>query len=53
MIPVIGRLKLEYDGSVVIVGQIVGKFAVDGMTPEEIDSLNADIVRRWNHFEGV
>ena len=47
----IGKLSLEYDGSIVVRGEVVGKLEADCLTPEEINKFNAELVRRWNTFE--
>ena len=44
----IGKLKLEYDGSIVVCGEVVGKLEADCLTPEQINEFNAELVRRWN-----
>jgi len=51
MVNQIGKFELEYDGSIVIKGVIVGKLEPDGLTREEINELNEEIVRRWNLLE--
>jgi len=47
----IGKLSLEYDGSIVAMGQVVGNIAPDTLTPKEVKSFNEELVRRWNAFE--
>lgn len=51
-IEAIGRLSLEYDGSIVVCGEVVGKLEADCLTPEQTNEFNAELVRRWNHYEG-
>ena len=45
------KMTQEYDGSICIHNQIVGKFEIDGFTPEQNQALNDEIVKRWNAFE--
>lgn len=47
----IGKLKLEYDGSIVVCGEMAGKLEVDCLSRDEINEFNAEIVRRWNLHE--
>jgi len=48
----IGKLSLEYDGSIVMGKQVVGKLGPDYFTPDEVNDVCREIVRRWNSFEG-
>ena len=47
----IGKLSLEYDGSIVVRGEVVGKLEADCLTQEETKQFNAELVRRWNLHE--
>ena len=47
----IGRLRLEYDGSLVVCNEVVGKIQPDCLSPEEVAVFHRELVRRWNHFE--
>jgi len=47
----LGKLDLEYDGSIVMIDQVVGKIAPDYFTSEESTEVCREIVRRWNAFE--
>jgi len=48
----IGKLKLEYDGSIVVCGEIVGKLKADCLPDKQVNEFNAELVRRWNLVEG-
>ena len=47
----IGKLDLECDGSIVMGNQVVGKIAPDDFSPEEVNDVCKEIVKRWNSFE--
>jgi len=47
----LGKMALEYDGSIVMGNQVVGKIAPDNFAPDEVDDVCREIVRRWNAFE--
>jgi len=47
----LGKLNLEYDGSIVMGNQVVGKLGPDYFTPDEVNDVCREIVRRWNAFE--
>jgi hypothetical protein len=47
----LSKLALEYDGSIVMGNQVVGKMAPDYFTPQEVNDVCKEIVRRWNSFE--
>jgi hypothetical protein len=42
----LGKMKLEYDCSIVMHGQVVGKIG-----PDDFTDVCREIVRRWNSFE--
>ena len=45
------KMTQEYDGSICIHNQVVGKFEIDGFSYEQNRVLNDEIVKRWNAFE--
>jgi len=47
----IGKLELEYDGSIVVCGEVAGKLWLDCLTAEQTKEFNAELVRRWNLIE--
>ena len=47
----IGKLELEYDGSIVVCGEVVGKLWVDSFSYEQTKEFNTELVRRWNLVE--
>ena len=47
----LGKLALEYDGSIVMGNQVVGKIGPDYFAQDEIDDVCREMVRRWNAFE--
>jgi len=47
----LGKLELEYDGSIVMDHQVVGKIAPDGYSPDEVNDICREIVKRWNKEE--
>jgi coenzyme F420-reducing hydrogenase alpha subunit len=47
----LGMLSLEYDGSIVMGNQVVGKIAPDYFTPEEVNDVCKELVRRWNYVQ--
>ena len=47
----LGNLDLEYDGSIVMGNQVVGKIAPDYFEHDEVTDVCREIVRRWNAFE--
>jgi len=47
----LGKLELEYDGSIVMDHQVVGKIAPDGYRPDEVNDICREIVKRWNKEE--
>lgn len=44
----LGQFALEQDNSIVIGSQVMPKMAPDYFTPDEVDELQREIVRRWN-----
>jgi ADP-dependent phosphofructokinase/glucokinase len=49
----LGKIGMEYDGSIVMGNQVVGTIAPDYFTHEEVCDVSKELVKRWNTFETI